>query len=80
MGVVAASAAAILFFHETGVKAANLEAPGPCLQLNFKQQKLLPMRLVTDPIIHDLLGLADYHKGVRINTLHKPLEGSYLAD
>jgi len=70
MGVVAASAAAILFFHETGVKAANLEAPGPCLQLNFKQQKLLPMRLVTDPIIHDLLGLADNYESVWVNALN----------
>ena len=70
MGVVAASAAAILFFHETGVKAVNLEAPGPCLQLDFKQQKRLPMRLVTDPVIHDLLGLADNHKGVWVNALY----------
>ena len=70
MGVVAASAAAILFFHETGVKAANPEAPGPCLQLDFKQQKLLPMGLVTDPVIHDLLGLADNHKGVWVNALY----------
>lgn len=70
MRVLAASAAANLFFYETGVKAADPEAPGACLQLDFKQQKLLPMRLVTDPVIHDLLGLADNDESVWVNTLN----------
>ena len=38
------------------------------------------MRLVANPVVHDLLSRADNHKGIRINVLYQSFEGTDLTD
>lgn len=52
-------------------------SPGNVL---IRSLKILPVRLVAYPVIHDLLGRTDDHEGIGIDLLCQSLQGTDFAN